>query len=679
MSHQKDENLDFDYLNPVQDSDSYVYYSTESAFSHPYSAETTQTSYSHYSNYQSPFRKVDHQYSPVPRNMFSSEFESGSKGYSRTFSGNNLLTDNTGSGRCLRRLNSDIPSYCDFGTYNPFQGSPLEIANLSLVENRPTTDEQIQQTREPPYENELVHEEPTEMIQSKRTYKDALTFPTRSESPSNANEAVSKKITVENEIRKETYKEKLLSPKQETPASFSKATQPLIKPGLNNHRSQINTNPKRPLKINNNLATKNTAKGNTKSPREKNWHCLNESVRSVRSQTDFGGINKKNRLPFIDNHSFEQPPTDDETISPVEVRAKDLKKSERMKIKVREKDNEKSNRRQSKKHQPPSTSATLARAYFPKLARVCGWFCIWLYSLCADVIRMSYNLAWLGLQQCHTVLWEKSFVITEWITAQIRISRQYVTTNWLPSIREFFRFFQRKSSSDHESSTLGGLNANIPLPSTGEEAMHRLLACKGRDPYSILGVRRDCSDEDIRRYYKRQAVLVHPDKNRQRGAEEAFKILAHAFELVGQPERRSQYDQLVQEADEMESAWAELNELLSRLHAKMDEAANTIRCTNCAKRHRRVKTERPCYAARYCQECKIHHSAREGDLWAESRYMGFRSKYYACMESAVYDITEWANCQAGHLRHLQSNSHRVQYRIVPGQGQPSNGNGRKSS
>ena len=77
--------------------------------------------------------------------------------------------------------------------------------------------------------------------------------------------------------------------------------------------------------------------------------------------------------------------------------------------------------------------------------------------------------------------------------------------------------------------------------------------------------------------------------------------MAHAFELVGQPDRRSHYDQLVQEADEMETAWAELNDLLSKLHAKMDEAANTIRCTNCAKRHRRVKTNRPCYAARYCQ------------------------------------------------------------------------------
>ena len=94
---------------------------------------------------------------------------------------------------------------------------------------------------------------------------------------------------------------------------------------------------------------------------------------------------------------------------------------------------------------------------------------------------------------------------------------------------------------------------------------------------------------------------MHPDKNRQRGAEEAFKILAHAFELIGSPEQRARYDQLLQETVEMESAWAELNELISRLHSKMDEAANTIRCTNCAKRHRRLKTQRPCYAARYCQ------------------------------------------------------------------------------
>ena len=99
---------------------------------------------------------------------------------------------------------------------------------------------------------------------------------------------------------------------------------------------------------------------------------------------------------------------------------------------------------------------------------------------------MSCNLIWVGLQQCRTVLWEKSSLVTEWISLQTRMCRQYVTTHWLPSIHEFFRLFQRKSA-DEGSSTLGGLNANITLPATGEEAMHRLLACKGRDPYSILG------------------------------------------------------------------------------------------------------------------------------------------------------------------------------------------------
>lgn len=87
-----------------------------------------------------------------------------------------------------------------------------------------------------------------------------------------------------------------------------------------------------------------------------------------------------------------------------------------------------------------------------------------------------------------------------------------------------------------------GLKHNLPMPTTGDEAMKRLLACKGKDPYSILGVSPTCSDDDIKRYYKKQAVLVHPDKNQQPGAEEAFKILVHAFDMINVPERRASYD-----------------------------------------------------------------------------------------------------------------------------------------
>ena len=45
----------------------------------------------------------------------------------------------------------------------------------------------------------------------------------------------------------------------------------------------------------------------------------------------------------------------------------------------------------------------------------------------------------------------------------------------------------------------------------------------------------DSSQEQIRKHYKKIAVLVHPDKNKQAGAEEAFKILQRSFELIGEP------------------------------------------------------------------------------------------------------------------------------------------------
>jgi DnaJ family protein C protein 14 len=112
--------------------------------------------------------------------------------------------------------------------------------------------------------------------------------------------------------------------------------------------------------------------------------------------------------------------------------------------------------------------------------------------------------------------------------------------SWFGNSR--FAFWRRLKSNNEEKDDgitwiREGLETNISLPSTGEEAMKRLLACKGKDPYSILGVTPTCTDDDIKKYYKRQAFLVHPDKNNQLGAEEAFKILVHAFDIIGEPVR----------------------------------------------------------------------------------------------------------------------------------------------
>lgn len=301
-------------------------------------------------------------------------------------------------------------------------------------------------------------------------------------------------------------------------------------------------------------------------------------------------------------------------------------------------------------------------------AGIVGQFATYLFHLALEVIVMSGRLFFQFLT-----------ILGIWAQERSTQVKSFAQHYWY----KFSGYFRKGSKEENkapgnkggkERRASYGLECNIALPTTGEEAMKRLLACKGKDPYSILGVTHGCTDEDVKKYYKRQAFLVHPDKNKQPGAEEAFKILAHAFEIIGEPERRAEYDTRLAEEVQLEASWSELASLLTRLQEKLDEAANTIRCTNCNKRHRRTKLSRPMYAARHCAECQINHAAREGDIWAESTMFGLRWRYYACMEGAVYDISEWAACQNENLKHLQSNTHSVQYRIVSGKKNPANKN-----
>ena len=64
------------------------------------------------------------------------------------------------------------------------------------------------------------------------------------------------------------------------------------------------------------------------------------------------------------------------------------------------------------------------------------------------------------------------------------------------------------------------------------------------DYYSVLGVDRDASQEEIQKAYKRLAKKYHPDVSDEPDAEEQFKKLNEAYEVLKDPEKRKKYDRL---------------------------------------------------------------------------------------------------------------------------------------
>lgn len=187
-------------------------------------------------------------------------------------------------------------------------------------------------------------------------------------------------------------------------------------------------------------------------------------------------------------------------------------------------------------------------------------FVQWLWILIYDVGYLSCGIIWDRMSWCYQCAAQG----VETVRQEINGSPGRAVWLWMKDLWKrfdgkfekksrwaFWRWLFKKKQATGEQ--VKDYYKDGKLPKTAEEAMKSLLNCKGKDAYrfvmqldflnnllkscifSILGVSPNCSQEQIRKHYKKIAVLVHPDKNKQAGAEEAFKVLQRSFELIGEP------------------------------------------------------------------------------------------------------------------------------------------------
>lgn len=75
------------------------------------------------------------------------------------------------------------------------------------------------------------------------------------------------------------------------------------------------------------------------------------------------------------------------------------------------------------------------------------------------------------------------------------------------------------------------------------KAVKRVLELSVTDYYGILALEKTCSGGEIKRAYKKHALMMHPDKNKAPQSDEAFKRIAKAFQVLSDEDKRKIFDQ----------------------------------------------------------------------------------------------------------------------------------------
>ncbi|XP_043709560.1 uncharacterized protein LOC122658600 [Telopea speciosissima] len=219
---------------------------------------------------------------------------------------------------------------------------------------------------------------------------------------------------------------------------------------------------------------------------------------------------------------------------------------------------------------------------------------------------------------------------------------------------------------------------------TSEDEVVRLLNCT--DHYSALGFSRyETIDVSLlKREYRKKAMLVHPDKNMgNEKAAEAFKKLQNAYEVLLDSLKRKTYDDELRREEILDCLRRFQNAsqrngrhglFSSRFTHQADGDdphgdSRRIACKKCGNFHIWVHTFKSKARARWCQDCKDFHQAKDGDGWVEQSFQPFlfgllqkvdAPSAYVCVESRIYNATEWFICQG---MNCPANTHKPSFHV----------------
>ncbi|KAJ2898689.1 Chaperone protein dnaJ [Coemansia aciculifera] len=100
----------------------------------------------------------------------------------------------------------------------------------------------------------------------------------------------------------------------------------------------------------------------------------------------------------------------------------------------------------------------------------------------------------------------------------------------------------RSRASAKPKGTTSSEDTNKRTHTPQQLAAVRAVISAKHDYYKVLGAERSATDAELKRAYRRSALLFHPDKNFAPGADEAFKLVAHAFTILSDADKRAHYD-----------------------------------------------------------------------------------------------------------------------------------------